>query len=77
VPSISRPVSNLRKTTAVVPGKNLSDVFHALTNTMHDNISERNREVNILKNIRDSLLPKLLSGEITPSAVQTTPKEVA
>jgi len=64
VPSISRPVSNLRKITAVVPNKGLSDAFHVLANTLHNNISERNNEIKILVNIRDLLLPRLLSGEL-------------
>jgi len=77
VPSISRPVSNLRKISAVVPNKDLSDVFHVLANTMHNNISVINQEINILENIRDYLLPRLLTGELALNNVKTTTEAVA
>ncbi len=64
VPSISRPVSNLRRILIIIPNKTLSDVFHKQVNTMHKTISEKRKENLVLEKTRDTLLPKLLSGEI-------------
>lgn len=65
VPSIAKPVTNIRKIELVVPRKELSDEFQRFVNSLQVKISENLNEVNSLKGIRDALLPRLLSGEVS------------
>ncbi len=64
VPSIGRPSSSLKKIVLPLPPKELSDKFESLTSPWVDLIWSNKRENQILSDIRDSLLPKLLSGEV-------------
>ena len=68
VPSISRPVTNLRKIETVVPEKPLSDKFHKIVGNMYNTITMKKDEILSLETIRDTLLPKLLSGELSLTA---------
>ncbi len=74
VPSISRPVSNLRKINTVVPNKLLMDQFHGIIGSMFNEMSLKKNESLSLKIIRDSLLPKLLSGQLPIKAPQPKPE---
>jgi type I restriction enzyme S subunit len=64
VPSIARPVSYLKSIELVIPSKSLSDEFHLLVRTFHQQISVGRSEMESLTKLRDALLPKLLSGEL-------------
>ena len=44
--------------------ENLISIFDAIVKNIVSCIVEKDREANILTEIRDALLPKLLSGEI-------------
>ncbi|MBO1520440.1 restriction endonuclease subunit S [Oceanisphaera pacifica] len=69
VPSISRPVSNLRKIETVVPCKSLMDVFHELAGNIYNKVSSSKKEVLFVQELRDTLIPKLLSGELDVSVL--------
>ncbi len=64
VPSIARPVSYLKSIDLVTPPKALSDKFDELIRMLQHRISVSLLEINTLAELRDSLLPKLLSGEL-------------
>ncbi|HBF14496.1 MAG TPA: restriction endonuclease subunit S [Clostridiales bacterium] len=54
----------------VVPTDTELDTFHSATAPMFETIKTRQRENTRLARLRDTLLPKLMSGEIDVSAVQ-------
>jgi type I restriction enzyme S subunit len=64
----------LSKEKIVIPCDNLMDGFSKVTAIFMKNICNNARENNLLKETRDSLLPKLMSGEIrvTPSVTAVT-----
>src|SRR5262245_39395323 len=64
VPSIARPVSYLKSIELVVPPKSLVDQFDNLVRTFHQRISIGRSEIESLTKLRDTLLPKLISGEL-------------
>jgi type I restriction enzyme, S subunit len=64
VPSIARPVTYLRSIKLVVPTKPVIDAFTAIVRPLHT-LSRSNHDQNtVLTALRDTLLPKLLSGEV-------------
>ena len=67
VPSIARPVSYLKSIRLVVPSKQLADEFDKLVRSFHHLISTARAEIVVLTGLRDTLLPKLLSGELRVS----------
>ena len=64
VPSIAQPVSYLKTIKLRVPTKPLIDEFDKLIHALHSRMSKNSEESKTLADIRDTLLPKLLSGEI-------------
>ncbi len=48
----------------MLPKKEILITFSELMNTLFQKRMANNREANTLENIRDALLPKLMSGEI-------------
>jgi len=64
VPSISQPVSYLKTIKLVIPPKSLIDTFHRIVREFHLKIANNVSQAKTLASIRDTLLPKLLSGEI-------------
>jgi type I restriction enzyme, S subunit len=77
VPSISQPVTNLRRIKIIVPEKSVNDKFHRIVSSLYDLVSNNNRQIEKLTVIRDTLLPKLMSGEIDLSAInQNAPLHV-
>jgi type I restriction enzyme S subunit len=68
VPSISRPVSYLRTIKLVVPGKELSDIYDGVVRPLHTAYTGNINQEKTLIVLRDTLLPKLLSGEIELAA---------
>ncbi|WP_320738977.1 restriction endonuclease subunit S [Enterobacter ludwigii] len=71
VPSIARPSSHLKNIELVVPEFKLVKKFEEHCKVIINGVVQRKKQTVLLKNIRDTLLPKLLSGEITlPEAEQ-------
>ncbi|KDW21439.1 type I restriction modification DNA specificity domain protein [Escherichia coli 2-156-04_S4_C1] len=71
VPSIARPSSHLKNIELVAPDFKLVKKFEDHCKTIINGVVQRKKQTVLLKNIRDTLLPKLLSGEITlPEAEQ-------
>jgi type I restriction enzyme S subunit len=68
VPSIARPATYLKSIQLVVPSKALSDEFDSTARLLHRRISNTRIETKTLGEIRDTLLPKLLSGELRAPA---------
>lgn len=64
VPSISQPVSYLKTIKLVIPPKSLIYTFERIVREFHLKIANNISQSKTLSAIRDTLLPKLLSGEI-------------
>jgi type I restriction enzyme S subunit len=64
VPSISRPVSYLKSIKFVLPPKDLIDAFDEYVRPTHLLAAKNDDESNTLASLRDTLLPKLISGEL-------------
>jgi len=56
--------TDFRSIKLIYPPKNLLENFHKITFPIYNVILENQEKLNILKKIRDTLLPKLMSGEI-------------
>lgn len=65
VPAISRPVSNLKMIPLPLPTKASSAIFHDLAETLWDNAWNLHLESRTLADLRDALMPRLLSGTLT------------
>lgn len=65
VPAISRPVTNIRKIELTVPPPCVLRAFQKIATSFQENIMSRVGEISTLTQLRDTLLPKLLSGELT------------
>jgi type I restriction enzyme S subunit len=70
VPSISQPVTYLRQLKMVVPPASLLAVFNATVSAIHLKMADNDHQSRTLATLRDSLLPKLLSGELSASKPQ-------
>jgi type I restriction enzyme S subunit len=64
VPSISRPATNLKAIQFCLPFKPVVDAFHGVVHSLHAKIGANRHENFTLAQLRDLLLPKLMSGEI-------------
>nr|WP_269319498.1 restriction endonuclease subunit S [Methylomonas sp. 11b] len=64
VPSIAMPVTNLRKIKLLAPSKVVSDKFQYIVADLQRNMSINIDVIYSLQELRDTLLPKLLSGEL-------------
>lgn len=56
--------SEMKKISSIIPPKNILVMFNNIQNDLFKKIETTESENRILKNIRDTLLPKLMSGEI-------------
>ncbi len=74
-PSWSGPT--LKNYPIIVPESTLMEVFSKAINTLDNKISANEFESGFLSKCRDSLLPKLLSGELSLSSQRESSKEVA
>lgn len=61
-------VSKIRDFPALVPDENIQRTFSSVVSDFHHQIYKNTMENEILSQIRDSLLPKLLSGELEVNA---------
>lgn len=64
VPSISRPVTNLRSIPLTMPLIAIANQFASQVRLYHNKIETNNEEIAHLSKIRDSLLPRLISGDL-------------
>ena len=67
VPSMTTEI--LSKIRLVIPSKNIFDNFESLVAPFFDKIGSCNKEICKLSNLRDALLPKLLSGELNVNTI--------
>ena len=67
VPSMTTEI--LSKIRLVIPSKNIFDNFESLVAPFFDKIGSCNKEICKLSNLRDALLPKLLSGELNINTI--------
>ncbi|MFJ2335289.1 restriction endonuclease subunit S [Pseudomonas protegens] len=75
VPSIARPVSYLRSIEVLVPSKELIDVFSDVADSLHQSILLKRSQIKNLTRLRDTLLPRLISGQLRlPEATAATEK---
>lgn len=65
VPSISQPVTYLRQLKMIVPPRALLKVFDKTVSEIHLKMADNDHQARILATLRDTLLPKLLRGELT------------
>jgi type I restriction enzyme, S subunit len=81
VPSISRPVSYLRQLKVVVPPDNLLKTFDSIAQDILRKVATNTNESASLASLRDSLLAKLISGELrvkdVAQAAGTAPSQCA
>jgi type I restriction enzyme S subunit len=70
VPSIARPVSYLRSVVIPVPQSAILNEFEHLATPLLSKYRKNQDNNTILMRIRDSLLPKLISGELNISAAE-------
>jgi len=75
VPSISQPVSYLKTIKLTVPPKPIIDKFDRIIREFHLQIANNISQAKTLSAIRDTLLPKLLSGEIRVKNAEKLIKE--
>ena len=62
--------TNVEKTKFIVPSKNIMDKYVALVKPLYELISQNCFEIENLENLRDTLLPKLMNGEIDVSKIE-------
>ena len=72
VPSISRPVTNLRLVEIVVPAIHVQVNYVQLITPLFSQIKSNEEEIEQLTALRDTLLPKLISGEVRVKDVEQT-----
>lgn len=63
-------VPSFRKTEIIVPEYSIMDKFTVITNTLYEQILANKHENQRLTALRDTLLPKLMNGEIDVSEVK-------
>jgi len=78
VPSISRPVSYLKSLRLVVPPVALASIFSSVATTLHERVVAGRRQIDMLAELRDLLLPRLISGKLRlPEAIEQVEELVA
>ncbi|MEK6784470.1 MAG: restriction endonuclease subunit S [Nitrospirota bacterium] len=64
VPSISQPVSYLRHLQIVLPPHDLLNIFDSAARSIYRTVAHNENQSRALTSLRDTLLPKLISGEL-------------
>ncbi|GHO76586.1 type I restriction-modification system subunit S [Ktedonobacter sp. SOSP1-85] len=77
VPSIARPVSYLRTITFTKPSKKILEEFDKIILSLHKKILANSKEVNNLSELRDLLLPRLISGKLRVGEISEIAEAVA
>lgn len=75
VPSIARPVTYLRSIRLVVPTKELIDKFSDIADCAHQAVLSNRDQIKTLTQLRDTLLPRLISGQLRLPEAETLVKE--
>lgn len=70
VPSIAQPASNLKKIEIPLPPIDAQREWLEIISPMFSVIQQNKRTIQKLSSLRDTLLPKLMSGEIDVSKVE-------
>jgi len=65
VPGLNR--NNVYRLDTILPNKKIADRFNIIVSKFRETIYANQQENNTLQNTRDTLLPKLLSGELDVS----------
>lgn len=68
--------SSFKSIPALIPDKKVLKEFKAIVEPFFNKIEKLEEEINLLKKIRDSLLPKLMSGEIRVPLEEITYAEI-
>ena len=69
VPSIAQPASNLKKISLPVPPLQIQEEWAALVRPIISQYQQNKLEIRTLSTTRDTLLPKLMSGELDVSNI--------
>ncbi|QWD79439.1 restriction endonuclease subunit S [Polynucleobacter sp. MWH-Spelu-300-X4] len=64
VPSIARPVSYLKSIRLIVPSSQINQKFAAIVAPTHNLIISNRKHISTLTALRDTLLPRLISGQL-------------
>jgi type I restriction enzyme S subunit len=64
VPSIARPVSYLKSIKLVIPSPEINRVFSDIAGNIHTSLITNQKRMNTLALLRDTLLPRLISGKL-------------
>ena len=70
VPSIAQPASNLKKIEIPLPPIDTQREWLEIVSPMFSVIQQNKRTIQKLSSLRDTLLPKLMSGEIDVSKLE-------
>ena len=61
---VNLSTKEIKETLIIVPSKNIHKKYNDITEKVFEKCFDIAKENEVLKNIRDALLPKLMSGEI-------------
>lgn len=76
VPSIARPVSYLRSIEVLVPSKELIDKFSDIADALHQTVLAKRLQIQNLTRLRDTLLPRLISGQLRLPEAEAMVEEI-
>jgi type I restriction enzyme S subunit len=65
VPSIARPVSYLRSIRLVTPPPNIGQRFASIAGSINDRVMANRKQLDALISLRNTLLPRLISGQLS------------
>lgn len=71
VPAIARPTSSVKALQLIVPRKDVLDAYDSLLEPLLNELTHLTKSSETLAELRDALLPKLLSGELSVSQINT------
>jgi len=74
IPGINQP--DVKSTPIVLPPKGITDAFNARADLLCDQILHNAIQSRTLATLRDTLLPKLLSGELSVAGLESQPEAV-
>ena len=61
---VNLSTSEIKKTQLLIPSKDVHEAFDKLVGDMYEKIFNNQEENSVLSKLRDTLLPKLISGEL-------------
>ena len=64
------PIKDLKKIPFILPPKDIHDKFTEMIRPLYQQVFTNEQEIQTLQKTRDTLLPKLLSGEVEVSAIE-------